>query len=354
MTNDPKNYNTTALRAVPLVSSGEVGEVLAGKVTTSKGKMYVPNQAWLNLMSLLWPLEFKSGGARFQDYSSRFAKANKGYDYRAYIYQELLPYKTANDDTSEFSESAFVCADYAKKDQDGADGDPGYAYRQLYIAPRRTDTGAHPRSKYQTLVRYLTRVKAVGSAKYVTSIVMESIYLGKYFFGNIVTTPLYVERKAAKPFTYLQESSLFGVGAEPTRSMVSRVLINANEVRGVLEKDAYLKPYSTVETLDKVEGINLLHWGTVSEHWEDDAMRIGNDLTKLKALMETVNLVSRIPMTNRLYGYASFSGDIFLARNKGGARDNVSGLYSNWTYQPLRAYSTTYQGDDGFKPQQGL
>ena len=353
-TNDPKNYNTDALRKVPLVSSGEAGEVLAGKVTTSKGKMYVPNQAWLNLMSLLWPLEFKSGGARFQNYSSRFAKADKGYDYRAYIYQELLPYKTANDDTSEFSESAFVCADYAKKDQDGADGDPGYAYRQLYIAPRRTDTGAHPRSKYQTLVRYLTRVKAVGSAKYVTSIVMESIYLGKYFFGNIVTTPLYVERKAAKPFTYLQESSLFGVGAEPTRSMVSRVLINANEVRGVLEKDAYLKPYSTVETLSKVEGINLLHWGTVSEHWEDDAMRIGNDLTRLKKLMETVNLVSRIPMTNRLYGYASFSGDIFLARNKGGARDNVSGLYSNWTYQPLRAYSTTYQGDDGFKPQQGL
>ena len=354
--NDPKNYNTATLRAVPLVSSGEANEVRLGGVTTSKGKMYMPDQAWLNLMSLFWPIEFSdAGNGRFKDFSGKFAKGSSGFDYRAYIYNELLPYKATNDDTSDFSEAGFVCADYAKKDQDVADGAPGYAYRQLYISPRRSDTGAHPRSKYQTLVRYLTRVKVADGAKYVSSIVMESLYLGKYFVGNVVTTPLYVEpNNVAKPFTYLQESSLFGVGAEPTRSMVTRILINANEVQDVLKKDAYLKPYSTVKTLKSVEGIKLVHWGTVPGQWANDAMLKAYDKTGLLQLIEDLNATTRVPMTNRFYGYNAFNGGIYYAKNKGGANDDVRGFYSNYTYQPLRAYSTTYQGDDGRKPQQGL
>ena len=355
-TNDPKNYNTAALRKVPLVSSGEANEVLSGNVTTSKGKMYMPDQAWLNLMSLFWPIEFSdAGNGRFKDFSGKFAKGSSGFDYRAYIYNELLPYKATNDDTSDFSEAGFVCADYAKKDQDVADGAPGYAYRQLYISPRRSDTGAHPRSKYQVLVRYLTRVKVADGAKYVSSIVMESLYLGKYFVGNVVTTPLYVEpNNATKPFTYLQEPALFGVGAEPTRSMVTRILINANEVQDVLKKDAYLEPYSTVKTLKTVEGIKLVHWGTVAGQWEYDAMRKAYDKTGLKQLIEDLNATTRVAMTNRFYGYNAFNGGIYYAKNLGGANHDVRGFYSNYTYQPLRAYSTTYQGDDGRKPQQGL
>ena len=355
-TNDPKNYNTATLRAVPLVSSGEANEVRLGGVTTSKGKMYMPDQAWLNLMSLFWPIEFSdAGNGRFKDFSGKFAKGSSGFDYRAYIYNELLPYKATNDDTSDFSEAGFVCADYAKKDQDVADGAPGYAYRQLYISPRRSDTGAHPRSKYQTLVRYLTRMKLVDGGKYVTSMVIESLYLGKYFVGNIVTTPLYVEpNNATKPFTYLQESSLFGVGAEPTRGMVTRILINAKTVQDVMKKDAYLKPYSEVKTLDTADGIKLVHWGTVSGQWANDAMLKAYDKEGLKQLINAINATTRIPMTNRFYGYNAFSGGIYYGLNKGGANDDVRGLYSNFTYQPLRAYSTTYQGDDGKKPQQGL
>ncbi len=355
LTNDPTHYNTPTLRNVPLVSSGDANEVRLAGVTTSKGKMYMPDQAWLNLMSLFWPLEFSAGGGRFKDFSGKFAKGSSGYDYRAYIYNELLPYKATNDDTSDFSEAGFVCADYAKKDQDVADGAPGYAYRQLYISPRRSDTGAHPRSKYQTLVRYLTRMKLVDGGKYVTSMVIESLYLGKYFVGNIVTTPLYVEpNNATKPFTYLQESSLFGVGAEPTRGMVTRILINAKTVQDVMKKDAYLKPYSEVKTLDTADGIKLVHWGTVSGQWANDAMLKAYDKEGLKQLINAINATTRIPMTNRFYGYNAFSGGIYYGLNKGGANDDVRGLYSNFTYQPLRAYSTTYQGDDGKKPQQGL
>lgn len=352
-TNDPKHYNTAALRKVPLVSSGEANEVLTGNVTTSKGKMYMPNQAWLNLMSLLWPLEFveDTGSSRFKNYSSKFAKGASGYDYRAYIYKELLPYKSVNDDTSEFSESQFICADYARMDQNPAHEAPAYAYRQLYIAPRNASTGAQPRSKYQTLVRYLTRA----NNKYVSSIVMESIYLGKYFVGNIVTTPLYVEpNNTTKPFTYLQESSLFGVGVEPTRGMVTRILINANEVRNVYKDDKYLKPYSEVKDFPISEGINLVHWGTILGQWEDDAIKIGYDETRLKLLIEDLNQTSRAPIRNRFYGYSSLKGGVHYSKNKGGANDDVRGLFSNNTYQALRAYSTTYQGDDGRKPQQGL
>ena len=355
LTNDPKHYNSPTLRNVPLVSSAEAREVLDGNVTTSKGKMYVPNQAWLNLMSLLYPIEFSeaSGVSRFTDFKDHFAKGASGYDYRAYIYKELLPYKSVNDDTSEFSEGQFICADYARKDQGAADGAVGYAYRHLYIAPRKA-TGAQPRSKYQTLVRCLTRSKVVDSSPYVTSIVMESVYLGKYFVGTLVTTPLYVERNATKPFTYLQESSLFGAGAEPTRGMVTRILINANEVRGVFKYDKYLKPYSEVKTFDTVDGIKLLHWGTVPGQWEYEAMQIGNNKTRLKQLIEEVNKVSRAPILNRFYGYNSFKGGIYYSRNGGRADDDVRGLFSDNTYQPMRAYSTTYQGDDGRKPQQGL
>lgn len=354
-TNDPKHYNTPTLRAVPLVSSAEANEVRLGGVTTSKGKMYVPNQAWLNLMSLLYPIEFSeaSGVSRFKDFKDHFAKGASGYDYRAYIYKELLPYKSVNDDTSEFSEAQFICADYARKDQGAADGAVGYAYRHLYIAPRK-GTGAQPRSKYQTLVRCLTRSKVVDSSPYVTSIVMESVYLGKYFVGTLVTTPLYVERNATKPFTYLQESSLFGRGAEPTRGMVTRILINANEVRDVFKDDKYLKPYSEVKTFGTADGIKLVHWGTVPGQWEYEAMKIGDNKTRLKQLIEDVNKVSRPPIENRFYGYNSFKGGIYYSKNNGGANDDVRGLFSNYTYQPLRAYSTTYQGDDGTKPQQGL
>ena len=355
-TNDPQHYNTAALRKVPLVSSGEANEVRLGGVTTSKGKMYMPDQAWLNLMSLFWPIEFSdAGNGRFKDFSGKFAKGSSGFDYRAYIYNELLPYKATNDDTSDFSEAGFVCADYAKKDQDVADGDPGYAYRQLYISPRRSDTGAHPRSKYQVLVRYLTRVKVADGAKYVSSIVMESLYLGKYFVGNVITTPLYVEpNNATKPFTYLQEPALFGVGAEPTRGMVTRILINANEVRNVFKDDKYLKPYSEVKSFGSAEGIKLVHWGTVAGQWEYDAMRKAYDETGLKQLIEDLNATTRVAMTNRFYGYNAFNGGIYYAKNLGGANHDVRGFYSNYTYQPLRAYSTTYQGDDGRKPQQGL
>ena len=356
--NHPNVYNSKEMRKIPLVTSAEAGEVLAGNVTTSKGKMYVMDQAWLNLTSLLNPIEFSedTGSYRFKDLHSSFDKGSKGYDYRAHIYNELLPYKATNDNSSEFSEAKFIGADYVKKDQAWSPGGVGYGYRHLYIAPRKS-SGAQPRSKYQTAVRYLTvGVKGGDNNPYVGSIVMESLYLGKYFVGNLMTTPIYVSGNATKPFIYMQESALFAddaTGHAITRGMVTRALINANVMTELLEPDL-LKNYSLVKDKATADGIQLSHWGSIPGQWEHEAMAIGYNLTDLKGLLNKINTVGRPLALNRFYGYNSYRGGILTVVNKGFAGNDIIHTYRKATYQPLRAYSTTYQGDNGFYPQQGL
>ena len=68
-TNNPNQFNGEVIRQVPLVNSAEVNEVLKKNVTTTKGAMRVMDQAWLNLTSLLYPLEFKTdmSSRRFKD-----------------------------------------------------------------------------------------------------------------------------------------------------------------------------------------------------------------------------------------------------------------------------------------------
>ena len=354
--NDPNTYDTPTMRKLPLATSAEAGEVLAGNVTTSKGKMYVMDQAWLNLTSLLNPIEFSedTGSRRFKDLHSSFDKGSKGYDYRAHIYNELLPYKTTNDNTSEFSEANFIGADYARKDQPFVSGGIGYAYRHLYIAPRKSPSGAQPRSKYQTAVRYQTvGVQGGDGNPYVGSIVMESLYLGKYFMGNLMTTPIYVSGNATKPFIYMQEAALFAndaTGRAITRGMVTRALINANVMTELLEPDL-LKNYSVMKGNATASGIQMSHWGSIPGQWEHEAMTIGYNVTDLKNLIERMNKVGRPLVLNRFYGYNSYRGGILTVVNRGAS--DIRHTYRKATYQPLRAYSTTYQGDNGFYPQQG-
>ena len=348
------NSNKT-ISKVPLATSAEAGELLANGVTTDKGKMYLMDQAWLNLTSLLWPLEFSnaSGSRRFKDLTTSFSKgtAEGSTHYRGYIYKELLPYKAVNDDTSGFSEAQFVCADFVPRDQprEVTSGIKfGYAYRQLYIAPRN-DKGAQPRSKYQTVMRYITRGNMASDGNiYVGALVMESLYLGKYFYGNIVTTPLSVDPTAsAAPFTYLQEKAFFS-----NRGLVSRVLLNADVMEGVTEDDL-LKNYSLVSDKAKNQGIQLQHWGSIPGQWEHEAMTIGRDVAKLKALIEKLNGRSRTALDNRYYGYNGYNGGIPSIHYDGTEGFDARQTFRGLTYQPLRAYSTKYQGDNGYQPQQG-
>ena len=351
-TNNPAIYN--AITDVPLASSAEAAEVLNGNVTTDKGKMFVMDKAWLNLTSLLNPIDFSvdASSSRFKDFSDAFAKGASGVDYRAHIYKELLPYKATNDDASDFSSAEFVGADYVWKDQPHRDGEIGRAYRQLYIAPRNAATGAQPRSKYQTVMRYLTRsIKGEGEYAdniYVGALVMESIYLGKYFYGNVMTTPLLVTRGAARPFTYIQADGGFFANPEATRDLVSRVLLNAKTMNGVTEAQV-LQPYASVKHLATNKGIQLLHWGAIDGEWEKAVMDLGNNRQAVVDYGNNVfNNVTRLSRVNRFYGYNGYNGGILaLYRHLDIPNDDKRGVFRNFTYQPLRAYSTTYQGNNG-------
>lgn len=349
-TNNPTIYN--AITDVPLVSSAEAAEVLNGNVTTFKGKMFVMDKAWLNLTSLLNPIEFSEDASshRFKDFSDAFDKGSSGVDYRAHVYKEVLPYKATNDDTSDFTNAEFIGADYVQKDQPRQEGKIGQAYRQLYIAPRTT-TGAQPRSKYQTVMRYLTRAIKGGDGNiYVGSLVMESIYLGKYFYGNVMTTPLLVTRGAARPFTYIQEGSSFFANAEATRDLVTRVLLNAKTMNNISES-LVLLPYTTVVGHATNQGIQLLHWGAIDGQWEKAVMNLGNNRQAVVDYGNNVfNNVTRLSPVNRFYSYNGYNGGILaLWRNPALANDDKRGVFRNFTYQPLRAYSTKYQGNDGLK-----
>jgi len=349
-TNNPTIYN--AITDVPLVSSAEAAEVLNGNVTTFKGKMFVMDKAWLNLTSLLNPIEFSEDASshRFKDFSDAFDKGSSGVDYRAHVYKEVLPYKATNDDTSDFTNAEFIGADYVQKDQPRQEGKIGQAYRQLYIAPRTT-TGAQPRSKYQTVMRYLTRAIKGGDGNiYVGSLVMESIYLGKYFYGNVMTTPLLVTRGAARPFTYIQEGSSFFANAEATRDLVTRVLLNAKTMNNISES-LVLQPYTTVVGHATNQGIQLLHWGAIDGEWEKAVMNLGNNRQAVVNYGNNVfNNVTRLSPVNRFYGYNGYNGGILaLWRNPALGNDDKRGVFRNLTYQPLRGYSTKYQGNDGLK-----
>ena len=337
---------------VPLASSAEAAEVLNGNVTTSKGKMYVMDKAWLNLTSLLNPHEFSeyASSSRFKNFSDAFDKGTSGVDYRAHVYKEVLPYKATNDDTSDFSNAEFIGADYVQKDQPKQEGKIGQAYRQLYIAPRNATTGAQPRSKYQTVMRYLTRAIKGGDGNiYVGPLVMESIYLGKYFYGNVMTTPLLVTRGAARPFTYIQEGGGFFANAEATRDLVTRVLLNAKTMNNISES-LVLQPYATVVSHATNQGIQLLHWGAIDGEWEKAVMNLGNNRQAVVDYGNNVfNNVTRLSRVNRFYSYNGYDGGILaLWRNPAIANDDKRGVFRNFTYQPLRAYSTTYQGNKGY------
>ena len=62
------------------------------------------------------------------------------------------------------------------------------------------------------------------------------------------------------------------------------------------------------------------------------------------------NNVTRLSRVNRFYSYNGYNGGILaLWRNTTlTPPDDKRGLFRNFTYQPLRAYSTKYQGNDGF------
>ena len=103
------------------------------------------------------------------------------------------------------------------------------------MEPRNSTTGYQPRSKYQTIMRVMTTglytlVENEGGEDYGTfpsTLTMESLYVGKYFVGNVMTTPLYVTRGASRPFLYAEDGDNFWRNnLEVSRDRVDRALLN--------------------------------------------------------------------------------------------------------------------------------
>ena len=137
--------------------------------------------------------------------------------------------------------------------------------------------------------------------------------------------------------------------AEATRDLVTRVLLNAKTMNNISES-LVLQPYITVVSHATNQGIQLLHWEAIDGEWEKAVMNLGNNHQAVVDYGNTFNSVTGCSHVNRFYGYNGYNGGILaLWRNTTLANDDKRGVFRNLTYQPLRGYSTRYQGNDGLK-----
>ena len=332
---------------IPLVSNKKITQYgfQNGLSTSAKGFVQVLTQPWMELLSLYTPMEFIDNTN-----NDRFAHDPKNQVGRYRALQFKLPYATTNADPTTFDYRDFVTTDAI----DWCNTDQGeglsYAYRLTYREPN--SFGNSKRSPYQSLMRFTARPNKgpVGSGtqnnRYVKYIDIESVYLGKYFFGNMMTTPIYLSGNAASPFVYGQESAVYS-----TAGLVSRVLLNAN-VMSSLTKDDILKPYSVMKDKAENTGIQLLHWGVVDQQWEKAVIELGNQPAKVVKYAEDIfnNVISQqTSIQNRFYGYNGIDGGLLtIWRNPAVQNNDITGVFYSNNYQPLRAYSTKYQGDKGY------
>ena len=176
---------------IPLVSNKKITQYgfQNGLSTSAKGFVQVLTQPWMELLSLYTPMEFIDNTN-----NDRFAHDPKNQLGRYRTLQFKLPYAKTNADPTTFDYRAFVTTDAI----DWCNTDQGeglsYAYRLTYREPN--SFGNSKRSPYQCLMRFTARPNKgpVGSDtqnnRYVKYIDIESVYLGKYFVGNLYDTPI--------------------------------------------------------------------------------------------------------------------------------------------------------------------
>lgn len=347
-----------------LVNSMQANEVRAanGGVTTTKGQMYLPNESWLSLLGLNRPIAFVSNGN-----SNGRLKTLAGFSspgYRGQIVPTTLPYKDDPTASSSFQYKGFVYADYHKDYQTLTSGQLATAYRQLYMEPRN-GSGYQPRSKYQTIMRVKTTglytlVENEGGVDYGTfpsTLTMESLYVGKYFVGNVMTTPLYVTRGASQPFLYAESEDGFWHKPEVSRDRVDRALLNVptfdyNQIsEGDLLQDAGKASFG-----NKTKAAPLMnHWcDAPTPVWYSKI--IGQEVSGIKPVLQTASTIMDTDsrkIENRVYGFADGAkGYIWVMALRywtTAEQEIVKGRMRTYTYQVLRPYSTKYQGNEGFR-----
>lgn len=338
-----------------LVNAKDADEVRRGVTVSSsspdgRGKMYMPNEDWFYLFGLTAPLEFQTGGARYKDLAG-FATG-----YRGYVIKTDLPYKDVDSESVPFQTKKFVYADYRVANQTLTVGRTATVYRQLYMEPRNS-AGLQPRSKYQTIMRVMAsavedEVTGDGQAAtntYVGAVTMQSLYVGKYFVGNVMTTPLYVKRRAAQPFLYAEDGDAFWHKAEVALDRVDRAMLSIRTYGyGQIAQDDLMKGYRDLKDKTRAEAHLAIHWcdGAMEREFMNNsssAVALDNYINNPLARRGEADKIR-----NRTYGFADVKGGIWTI-NQRVASDNIAPRLRSNSFQALRPYSTRYQGNKGFE-----
>ena len=360
--NKGKDDRKTTADNILLVNSAQAAEarVANGGVTTAKGKMYLPNEDWLNLIGLNRPLEFEKpkNDLRYKELAG-FTPA-----YRGQVVPAQLPYKDDPSASTPFQSKGFVYADYHVASQTLPENGLGTVYRQLYMEPRNSK-GYQPRSKYQTIMRVMTTGSTIyveddspqrgGDNVYPSTLTMESLYVGKYFVGNVMTAPLYVTRGASQPFLYAENGNSFWQKPEVARDRVDRALLNVPTFDyNQISEEEILLDAGKDDFKTKTKAAPLMnHWCDAPQNvWMGKVLGQRDYYPMINFMINNYFPTAHERTTNRIYGFADTKGGIWVItpRSKTSSEYKiVSGRLRTYTYQVLRPYSTKYQGNEGFR-----
>ena len=343
---------------IPLVSNKKVTQYgfQNGLSTSEKGFVKVLTQPWMELLSLYTPMEFIDNTN-----NDRFAHDPKNQLGRYRALQFKLPYAKTNADPTTFDYRDFVTTDAI----DWCNTDQGeglsYAYRLTYREPN--SFGNSKRSPYQCLMRFTARPNKgpVGSDtqnnRYVKYIDIESVYLGKYFVGNLYDTPIPTGKYdgSNELLRAAVDTELWDATKYPSiqKGYITRTVPSAGLYKDVTAADgAELNEPARRSTFD-TDRMNF-HWGMTTEkpNYITDLLtkEVSTNVNDNAKLVEKFNTTDDL-FYRRGFAYGGVNGDIFTYGHSvkgqpapGGAIYDFTQKAWNLTYQALRLFSTTYQG----------
>ena len=343
---------------IPLVSNKKVTQYgfQNGFSTSAKGFVQVLTQPWMELLSLYTPMEFIDNTN-----NDRFAHDPKNQVGRYRALQFKLPYAKTNADPTTFDYRDFVTTDAI----DWCNTDQGeglsYAYRLTYREPN--SFGNSKRSPYQSLMRFTARPNKgpVGSDtqnnRYVKYIDIESVYLGKYFVGNLYDTPIPTGKYdgSNELLRAAVDTELWDATKYPSiqKGYITRTVPSAGLYKDVAAADgAELNELTRRSTFD-TDRMNF-HWGMTTEkpNYITDLLtkEVSTNVNDNAKLVEKFNTTDDL-FYRRGFAYGGVNGDIFTYGHgvkgqpaPGGAIYDFTQKAWNLTYQALRLFSTTYQG----------
>ena len=343
---------------IPLVSNKTITNYgfQNGRPTSAKGFVKVLTQPWMELLSLYTPMEFIDNTN-----NDRFAHDPKNQVGRYRALQFELPYATTNADPTTFGYRNFVTTDAI----DWCNTDQGeglsYAYRLTYREPN--SFGNSKRSPYQCLMRFTARPNKgpVGSDtqnnRYVKYIDIESVYLGKYFVGNLYDTPIPTGKYdgSNELLRAAVDTELWDATKYPSiqKGYITRTVPSAGLYKDIKPEDrAELNEPTRRSTFD-TDRMNF-HWGMTTEkpNYITDLLtkEVSTNVNDNAKLVEKFNTTDNL-FYRRGFAYGGINGDIFTYGHgvkgqpaPGGAIYDFTQKAWNLTYQALRLFSTTYQG----------